>query len=256
MKEGANNMEFAIVVLIIIGLISYFKDNTVDKDLLIEKQQHSLAQIEMIFVQGGTYQMGSSDGTTCFRQVYTATLCDYYIGKYQVTQKEWIAIMGSNPSEYKGQFLPVTNVSWFDCCKFIDKINKISGLKYRLPTEAEWEFAAHGGNRSRGYKYSGSDNIDEVAWYCQNSADSTRPLHMHPVGQKRGNELGIHDMTGNVSEWCYDLFGLFSIGEVTGDYRVLRGGSYIWGSYTIYSRNCGSPKYRSSDYGFRLARSC
>ncbi|MBR0324280.1 MAG: SUMF1/EgtB/PvdO family nonheme iron enzyme, partial [Bacteroidales bacterium] len=121
----------------------------------------------------------------------------FYIGKYEVTQAEWKAVMGTNPSRHKGDNLPVENVTWFDCQEFIRKLNELTGKQFRLPTEAEWEYAARGGKHSYGAKYAGDNDIDNVAWYGDNSNNTT-----HPVGLKRPNELGLYDMTGNVQEWC------------------------------------------------------
>ena len=187
--------------------------------------------IEMVRVEAGTFTMGATpemenpwDGEKPTHQVTLTN--DYYIGKYEVTQALWQAVMGNNPSNFKGDNLPVGYVSWKDCQKFISKLNSITGKTFRLPTEAEWEYAAHGGKKSRGYQYSGSNNISDVAWYGDNSDDKT-----HPVGSKQGNELGIYDMTGNVWEWCQDWFSLYSsspqvnpTGATSGSDRVFRGG--------------------------------
>lgn len=143
----------------------------------------------------------------------------FYICKYEVTQKLWVEVMGSNPSEMQGDDLPVEQVSWNDCQRFITKLNELTGKKYRLPTEAEWEYACRGGKYSKGYEYSGSDNLDEVAWYSDNSDGKS-----HPVGEKQPNELGLYDMSGNVWEWCQDLCN---------SSRVCRGGSWIHNA-----RNC------------------
>ena len=152
---------------------------------------------------------------------------DYYIGKYEVTQALWKAVMGNNPSNFKGDNLPVEQVSWDDCQEFISKLNRITGKTFRLPTEAEWEYAARGGNKSRGYQYSGSNNLSDVAWYGGNSGDVT-----HAVGTKQPNELGIYDMSGNVREWCQDWKGAYSsssqvnpTGANSGSSRVNRGGA-------------------------------
>ena len=179
---------------------------------------------KMIAVKGGTFQMGSKD----VKPVHQVTLSDYYIGETEVTQELWTAVMGSNPSEFTGNMQrPVENVSWDDCQTFIRKLNELTGANFRLPTEAEWEFAARGGRNSRGYQYSGNSNIDDVAWYDGNSSDTT-----HPVKTKSPNELGIYDMSGNVEELCQDWFGNYSsssqtnpTGPSTGSYRVRRGGS-------------------------------
>jgi formylglycine-generating enzyme required for sulfatase activity len=205
---------------------------------------------------GATSEQGS-DAYSDEKPAHRVTVSDFYIGKYEVTQAQWKAIMGSNPSKWTGDNLPVENVSWNDIQEFIQKLNQKTGKKYRLPTEAEWEYAARGGNKSRGYKYSGSNDIGTVAWYSSNSGDKT-----HPVGQKQPNELGIYDMSGNVWEWCQDWYGDYSsasqtnpTGPSSGSYRVLRGGS--WNDYTggcrVSSRTCNTPSSRGSYNGFRLA---
>lgn len=216
---------------------------------------------EMVEVRGGTFRMGatSEQGSEISdeKPVHSVTLSGYYIGKTEVTQALWQAVMGSNPSYFEGDGLPVEQVSWDDCQKFIRKLNSLTGQNFRLPTEAEWEFACRGGNNSRGYKYSGSNYIDNVAWYDGNSGDKT-----HPVATKSPNELGIYDMSGNVWEWCADWYGDYSSGRQTnpkgpydGSYRVGRGGSWF-----IYARFCRSsyrisyyPTFRFNFLGLRLA---
>jgi formylglycine-generating enzyme required for sulfatase activity len=218
----------------------------------------------MVFVKGGTFTMGctSEQGSECLnseKPSHSVTLSDFYIGKYEVTQKQWVHVMGSNPSYFKGDDLPVENISWNDVQEFIRKLNQQTGKRYRLPTEAEWEYAARGGNKSGGYKYSGGNNIGNVAWYKYNSGSNT-----HKVGTKSPNELGIYDMSGNVYEWVSDWFGSYSSGAQTnpagpssGSRRVLRGGS--WYDYAEYCRvsNRGnrSPDDRYFNLGFRLALS-
>ncbi len=188
-------------------------------------------------------------------------LSDYFIGETEVTQDLWIAVMGSNPSQKNGFKYPVQNVSWNDCQTFITKLNQLTGKTFRLPTEAEWEYAARGGNKSKGYKYSGSDNIEEVAWYYKNSDNE-----IHEVGTKKFNELGIYDMSGNVWEWCQDCYDAYSpsaqidpICEYDSEWsRVLRDGNYL--SATKYcrttSRGSSNPKggHEYEYYGFRLAQ--
>lgn len=215
----------------------------------------------MVWVDGGTFRMGatSEQGSEISdeKPVHSVTLSGYYIGKTEVTQALWQAVMGSNPSYFEGDGLPVEQVSWDDCQKFIRKLNSLTGQNFRLPTEAEWEFACRGGNNSRGYKYSGSNYIDNVAWYDGNSGDKT-----HPVATKSPNELGIYDMSGNVWEWCADWYGDYSSGRQTnpkgpydGSIRVGRGGCWFNGA-----GNCRSsdrydyyPTGRYGNLGLRLA---
>ena len=220
--------------------------------------------IEMVKVEAGTFMMGAtSEMQAPYRwekPVHQVTLTnDYYMGKYEVTQALWEAVMGSNPSYFKGDNLPVETVSWNDCQEFISKLNSLTGRKFRLSTEAEWEYAARGGKKSRSYQYSGSSNISDVAWYDGNSGSKT-----HPVGTKQANELGIYDMTGNVWEWCQDWYGSYSsssqtnpTGAVSGAHRVYRGGSWDFyaGRCRLSYRRYGTPDYRNSILGLRLALS-
>ena len=216
----------------------------------------------MVWVDGGTFRMGAtseqgSDADSGDKPVHSVTLSGYYIGKTEVTQALWQAVMGSNPSDLKGDDLPVECVSWDDCQEFIRKLHSLTGENFRLPTEAEWEFACRGGNNSRGYKYSGSNYIDDVAWYWDNSGDKT-----HPVATKLPNELGIYDMTGNVLEWCADWYGDYSSGAQTnpkgpydGSDRVIRGGSKGSGARCCRSSSrCHfSSGVRSCSLGLRLS---
>ena len=213
----------------------------------------------MVGVQGGTFQMGSNDGASDEKPVHSVTLSSYYIGQTEVTQALWKAVMGSNPSHFKGDNLPVEKVSWNDCQTFINKLNSLTGQRFRLPTEAEWEFAAKGGRQSRGFEYSGNTNIDYVAWYGINSASKT-----HPVATKSPNELGIYDMTGNVWEWCQDWYGNYIIssqtnptGPASGAGHVRRGGGWVDAVTDCRSAfRCGdSSDYRYHSLGLRLALS-
>ena len=216
----------------------------------------------MVKVEGGTFTMGltseqGSDVDSDEKPAHQVTLSDYMICKTEVTQELWQAVMGSNPSKFKGSDLPVEEVSYKDCLKFIKKLNKLTGLNFRLPTEAEWEYAARGGNESKGYKYSGSNDIGSVAWYDSNSSSKT-----HVVATKAPNELGIYDMSGNVYEWCSDWYGDYSSGSQTnskgpssGSGRVNRGGD--WYSYARYcrvsNRDINAPDDRFNGLGLRLA---
>lgn len=189
----------------------------------------------MIKVTGGLFEFNGIE----------QQISDFSIGKYPVTQKQWREIMGNNPSHFKGDDLPVESVSWDDIQEFLEKLNvKNPGKNYRLPTEAEWEYAARGGRQSRGYVYAGSNNLDEVGWYSKNSNRQT-----HPVGQKKPNELGLHDMSGNVWELCINKKTANSFSSY-----VLRGGSWNDDSDLCRSadRDRYYPDYRYSDYGFRL----
>ncbi len=212
----------------------------------------------MILVEGDTFSMGKGDAA---HDVY---LDNFYIGKYPVTQALWKAVMGAdkNPSHFKGDNRPVERVSWDMAEEFVEAVKEKTGKPYRLPTEAEWEFAARGGRKSEEFEYAGSNVLKNVAWYNENSYGETKP-----VGWKTANELGIHDMSGNVWEWCEDWYGksYYEVckkdgvvnnpkGPKKGTYRVLRGGGWI-----TYSRGCRAtyrfnirPDYRHIIIGFRL----
>ena len=221
---------------------------------------------EMVFVGGGTFTMGCTpeQGSDCRdigKPSHRVSLNNFYIGKYEVTQEQWKAVMGydSNLSFFKGDDLPVERVDWVDVHEFISKLNAATGKNYRLPTEAEWEYAARGGNKSNGYKYSGGDDFDEVAWHIGNSMKMT-----HSVGTKKANELGIYDMSGNVGEWVNDRYGNYTSetqtnpqGPSTGRSRVIRGGSW-WENnpaleLLVSFRGANEPWIRFSVFGFRLA---
>lgn len=217
-------------------------------------------QFTMIAVEGGSFQMGSTSGESDEQPVHEVKLSSYAIGQTEVTQELWEAVMGTNPSYWKGAKLPVERVSWNDCQSFISKLNALTGKTFRLPTEAEWEFAAHGGIQSKGYTYSGSNTIDDVAWYTSNSSSKT-----HDVATKVPNELGIYDMSGNVWEWCQDWYSstYYSssvinnpTGPVSGSYRVFRGGSWDNAATRcrVAFRSSGNTPANADSYlGFRLA---
>ena len=206
---------------------------------------------EMCFVEGGTFMMGSDTGQADETPVHEVTLSDYYIGQTEVTQHLWKKVMGdeNNPSATKGNNLPVTNITWDEAQTFVERLSELTGMRFRLPTEAEWEYAARGGQKSKGYTYAGSNDIDEVGWYNGNSSNKT-----HAVGQKQPNELGIYDMTGNVWEYCSDWHMPYSAqaqtnptGAVTGEKHVLRGGCYHYDSKNCTSTNRHS--YYTPDKG-------
>lgn len=221
----------------------------------------------MIFVKGGTFQMGATKEQTGEarkdeKPVHTVTLDNFQIGETEVSQALWREVMGSNPSTYKGNDLPVTNITWEDCQEFIKKLNERTGKQFRLPTEAEWEFAARGGTASKGYMFSGSDEVRSVAWH---NRDSNRDRHNGPyaIKSKDPNELGIYDMSGNVNEWCQDWFGDYTAdpqtnpqGPATGKEHVYRGGSwwYYGMSCRVSRRNSGVKDVRGV-IGLRLAMS-
>lgn len=231
--------------------------------------------MKMIYVEGGTFMMGAPEDDKEARSTekpqHQVTLDSYYIAEFEVTQSQWEKVMGTTIYRHIdktdgfytfgiGNTYPMYYVSWKDANAFCKKLSTLTGRTYKLPSEAQWEFAARGGNKSRGYKYSGSNSIGEVTWYDSNSDSST-----HPVGSKNyPNELGISDMSGNVSEWCSDHFSMYSSnsqinptvpssGDILGDYLIARGGSYAqWAdNCRVYSRHLGG-KSKYDDIGFRV----
>ena len=207
---------------------------------------------DMVLVEGGTFVMGDAENTA-----HSVTLSDFRICRHEVSQALWTAVMGTNPAEMQGDSLPVENVSWDDCQTFISRLNSLTGKHYRLPTEAEWEYACRGGKLSKDYAYSGSNDIDAVAWYDADSNSTT-----HPAGRKNPNELGLYDMSGNVWEWCQDYFAPYPASPQTnptgpreGSSRVCRGGSWIQSARYCRPtlRNDAPPSFTISSQGLRLA---
>lgn len=233
------------------------------------------AKFEMVYVEGGTFRMGATeeqgeDAKSNERPVHEVSLADFMIGQCTVTQALWMEVMGKNPSLGKrGGNYPVNKVSWVDCQKFIRRLNSQTGLKFRLPTEAEWEYAARGGKKSKGYRYAGSDNPDRVGWYKENSwekcdAEGNRLWHVHEAGGKKANELGIFDMSGNLWEWCQDWAGDYDTrartdpkGALAGIARVVRGGCFraVAGRCRVSARWEYVPDQSRDFLGLRLALS-
>ncbi len=234
------------------------------KNFVPDKEKVEKLLDDFVFVEGGTFIMGSpetEEGRFNNEAEHEVTVDSFYMQSSVVTQELWESVMGNNPSIDKTWTdLPVTNVTWFDCQEFNKKINELTGKSYRLPTEAEWEYAAKGGNQSKGYIYIGSNNLKEVAWYSENSGG-----RLHVVKELQANELGLYDMGGNVWEWCADCYAPYRLdkkgnvnpqGPDSGSSRVLRGGS--WDNIAQYCRSAYRygyiPDGSSYLYGFRLLR--
>ena len=207
----------------------------------------------MVFVEGGSFLMGSTEGRDTF-PVHPVTVSSFWIGQTQVTQALWKAVTGSNPAHFHGDLLPVETVTLSECHAFIDRLNTLTGLTFRLPSEAEWEYAARGGQQTHGYSFAGSNEIDDVAWY--DNVD--RP---QPVAQKKPNELSIYDMSGNVCEWCEDIYEPYTEaaqidphGASKGSYHLARGGGWNRGGHMckVYDRGNYRPEYASNAVGLRL----
>lgn len=212
-------------------------------------------------VQGGVFTMGATSGQggdfdRDEEPVRRVAVSSFRMGQTEVTQRLWQAVMGGNPSKYSGDNRPVENVSWTDCQKFITRLNAMTGKRFRLPTEAEWEYAARGGNRSRDCKYAGSDNVGDVAWFEREDGTGT-----YDVGAKQPNELDLYNMSGNVREWCQDWYGPYGSqpqanpsGPSSGYVRVVRGGSWADGAWLgrVSCRNNADPTYNNPYCGLRL----
>ena len=254
----------------IIVLINYVLSGEWPYEPTIETFTVNGVSFNMVYVKGGTYMMGATDEDPYAKDwekpAHEVTLSDYYIGETEVTQALWKAVMNNNPSWFTstngyGTNLnrPVERVSYNDCKSFINKLNQKTGKTFRMLTEAEWEYAARGGRLSKGYVYSGSDDLDEVCWYKGTAENMT-----HPVASKLPNELGIYDMCGNVEEWCSDLYGLYSsepqvnpTGATSGTCRVSRGGcwDHAFRACRITYRYDALPAMKTHHYGLRIAMS-
>lgn len=225
------------------------------------KGQGKAVDIEMVLVEGGSFNMGSNRGAEDEKPIHRVFLSDFYIGRFEVTEAQWDAVMvnDQNIRYFEGcETCPMERVSWNGIQEYIRRLNEMTGMNYRLPTEAEWEYAARGGKLSRGYKYSGSNRADSVAWTDGNSGNT-----LHPVGQKLPNELGIYDMSGNVFEWCSDWYAsdYYSrsprenpSGPETGEKKVMRGGSWFFdrAGVRVADRDRANPDFRYGYVGFRL----
>ncbi len=268
--EGKHSVELGFGLL---GRVRWSSSVTFD-------QKRVLSQLleNMVKVKGGSFQMGDTSEQGSYvmnreKPIHTVKLSDYYICKYEVSQQEWEVVMGNNPSHFQGKDLPVEQVSWEDCQAFIQRLNTLTGLDFKLPTEAQWEYAARGGNKSQGTKYSGSNTLSEVGWSWENSGEEIlggewknekvikNNCCTHPVGQKRPNELGLYDMSGNVWEWCSDRYGGYNsssetdpMGPGSGSRRVTRGGCWsdVAGLCRVSYRGVIGPGSRATDLGLRL----
>ena len=287
-KKSLRRILISVISLPVICAVAYtlagfIYYKTVDSEQHIETEMSSDSFTEtvngvsfnMIAVKGGTFTMGATaeqgdDAIDYEKPAHQVTLSDYYIGETEVTQELWQAVMGSNPSYFTGNLQrPVECVSWNDCQEFIKKLNQLTGKTFRLPTEAEWEYAARGGSQSRGYKYAGSNTVTDVAWIASspffNIFYNTFNLYAtHSVGTKRPNELGLYDMSGNVWEWCQDWYdeNYYSslpqtnpAGPSSGSNRVYRGGCWNCdaGGCRVSSRNSLTPARSDYALGLRLA---
>lgn len=215
----------------------------------------------MVRVEGGSFIMGATEEQenpeSDEKPISKVTISSFAINKYEVTQEEWEYVMGENPSYFKGKDLPVDSVTWEECQTFISRLNSLTGMKFRFPSEAEWEFAARGGIKGLGYQYAGANDIKEVAWCTLNSSNCS-----HPVGLNKPNELGLYDMSGNVWEWCQDWFAEYSelsktnpTGPSTGLLRIVRGGSWLSSerSCRVSNRHYSAQSDKDNNIGLRLA---
>lgn len=244
----------------------------------VETPQTVSRILDMVLVEGGSFAMGDNAGGGDEKPVHTVNLSSFYICRYLITQELWQKIMGNNPSSVNGKNLPVDNISWMDCISFCNKLSVKEGYQecylidgnnvtvltnrsgFRLPTEAEWEYAARGGKKNSGFNYSGSNLLKSVGWYNDSGIKKFLPQY-HPVGLLKPNELGLYDMSGNVCEWCWDWYGTYSstanvnpLGPESGRSRVYRGGRWSDNATNcrVAYRNCAAPSGRRDYFGIGL----
>ncbi|MCU4177232.1 formylglycine-generating enzyme family protein [Carboxylicivirga sp. N1Y90] len=259
-KRSTAWKQILFIILLVSGYYIWYKHQGKSANhFATYTEQFDGISFKMIAVDGGTFSMGSNTGGEAEHPLHEVKLNNYYLCETVVTQALWKTVMGSNPSFFKGDSLPVESVSLEMTQAFVLRLNELTGEHYRLPTEAEWEFAAQGGNLSSSYKYSGSDSLNTVGWYGKNSGRKT-----HAVKQKLANELGFYDLSGNVWEWCSDWYGKDYYndspiqnpsGPSGGTFRVVRGGSWYFGAdyCRITYRGSSNPESNSGNIGFRLA---
>lgn len=259
-----------------------FQLSSLEPTAQVETPKIVFQMVDMVLVEGGSFAMGDNAGGGDEKPVHAVNLSTFYISRYLITQQLWQRIMGNNPSSIKGENLPVDNISWVDGISFCNKLSLNEGFEecysingdcvsilpnksgFRLPTEAEWEYAACGGKKRSGFRYSGSNSLKNVGWYNENSGYSNikkTSSQCHPVGLLKPNELGLYDMSGNVCEWCWDWYGTYSsmtsfnpLGPESGRSRVYRGGRWSDNATNcrISYRNCASPSGRQDYFGIGL----
>lgn len=269
-SRKSNNILYVMLIIVVLLCVTAFAliHETKPSVYFSEDMTHfsiNGTSFEMVYVEGGKFKMGALDTVLAEKDefpVHTVNVPSFIIGKYPVTQKQWECVMGSNPSFYKGDNLPVESITWFEAQEFLRRLSLLTGKEFDLPTEAEWEYAARGGKKSKGYRYSGSNEPNAVGWFNNNSGSGT-----HIVGKKAPNELGIYDMSGNVWEWCWDYYGpeyysncvdsISTIGPQglpKSNWRVFRGGSIQLPQnfMRVSNRDSFEPSGKDHDIGFRL----
>ena len=276
MKKMSNKTVIKIGLLVFASMVFNFQfsicSSVQAQDSVLTVDLPGGQHIEMVWIEGGTFTMGSNNAPEGVSHSYDASRPEhqvsvggFYLCRYEVTQGVWVAVMGENPAKFtpatghSGDLLPVESVSWSDAQQFVAMLSQQTGMRFRLPTEAEWEYAARGGQKSQRLPYAGTGRgrLEHYGWFCVNSERCT-----HPVGTLLPNELGLYDMSGNVAEWCSDWMESYSEGEQTnprgpreGESRVLRGGHYnsVSAACTVYDRSWYVPSGKSEYFGLRLA---